>query len=322
MLTRDQIKELYENELKPQLAGMEGKRKKIKKLRRFAIFSFVLGVVAFYLGSALPPWSFFSVLALFAAVGVFFVIKAFIRYMEYKKIFKSEVITKIVALINPEYHYDPNRCIPGNTFTNSKLFKRSYDRCGGDDFVWGRIEKTDFEFSELKAEYKTETTDKDGKKEVRWNTIFQGIFFYADFNKHIEGETFVLPDTSEKLLGKIAHKFQKESHRGELVKLENPEFEKVFKVFSSSQQEARYILTPVMMEVMTNVQKRVGRPMYFSFIGERVYCAVSMNKEMFEPKVSKNGISYRDIEEMFMFLSLIELIIHEMNLNTRIWTKE
>lgn len=322
MLTRDQIKELYDNQLKPQLTGMEGKRKKIKILRRFAIASFVTALVFFHLGLVLPTWLYFSILVLFVVVGAFFAIKALVLYMEYKKVFKSEVITKIVALINPDYHYDPNRCISGNTFTNSKLFKRSYDRCGGDDFVRGRIEKTDFEFSELKAEYKTETTDKDGKKEVRWNTIFQGIFFHADFNKHIEGETFVLPDTSEKILGKIAQKFQKDSHRGELVKLENPEFEKAFKVFSSSQQEARYILTPVMMEVMTDVQKRVGRPMYFSFIGERVYCAVSMNKEMFEPKIGKKGISYRDIEEMFMFFSLIEIIIHEMNLNTRIWTKE
>ncbi len=58
----------------------------------------------------------------------------------------------------------------------------------------------------------------------------------------------MLPDFAEKLLGKFGQKFQKSFTHGKLVKLENPEFEKEFVVYSSGQQEARYILTPVMME--------------------------------------------------------------------------
>ncbi len=44
-------------------------------------------------------------------------------------------------------------------------------------------------------------------------------------------------------------------HYGELIKLENPEFEKIFSVYGSSQQEARYVLTPTMMEAIVNVYK-------------------------------------------------------------------
>jgi hypothetical protein len=59
------------------------------------------------------------------------------------------------------------------------------------------------------------------------------------------------------------------------VKLENPGFERIFSVYGDSQQEARYILTPAMMEAMTNNNKQYNRKMYFSFVGSHVYCAIS-----------------------------------------------
>ncbi len=47
---------------------------------------------------------------------------------------------------------------------------------------------TAVEFSQVHAQYKTESsrTDSDGHTETdeHWHTIFKGIFFIADFNKH------------------------------------------------------------------------------------------------------------------------------------------
>jgi hypothetical protein len=312
MNEKEKLKVLYENRLKPELDDIEKERKTIKRIYTAAI---ALAICAFL---------FFSI---FWVIAVVFVIGAIIfagfgatKYLHYRNMYKEKVVRKIIELINPEYHYASDNCISSERFIGSKIFKQSYDRYRGDDFVAGTIEKTDFEFSELKAEYKTETTDDDGKKQTQWNTIFQGVFFHANFNKYIVGETFVLPDKAEKRFGKFAQKFQKDHKRGELVKLENPEFEKAYKVYSSSQQEARYILTPTMMEAMAAMQKRFNRPMHFSFIGERVCCAVSFNKGLFEPRIT-SGTKFSDVEEMYSLFSLIEIIIHEMNLNTRIWTK-
>ncbi len=35
-----------------------------------------------------------------------------------------------------------------------------------------------------------------------------------------------------------------------------------------------------------------------------------------------SGVNFKDTEEMYHLFGLNETIIHEMNLNTRIWTKE
>jgi hypothetical protein len=311
----EKLKELFENHLKPGLKGIEKERKTIKRFYigavASAVFAFLIFPVSWILG----------VLFLLAAIvlGGFGATKYVTKY---RPVYKNEVVRKIIEMINPEYHYDPNKFIAESKYTESRIFKQSHDRCQGDDFVSGKIDKTDFEFSELKTEYQREYTDDDGKRQKEWVTVFQGLFFHADFNKHIDGETFVLTDITEKRFGKFAQKFQKDRKRGELVKLENPEFEKAFKVFSSSQQEARYILTPTMMEAMADMQKRFRRPMQFSFIGERVYCAISFDKGLFEPRVMKTGVKFSDVEEMYCLFSLIETIIQEMNLNTRIWTKK
>lgn len=310
----EKLKELFENRLKPGLENIEKERKTIK---RFYIGAITLGVFTFF--SFPLSWVLGVVLLLGAIVlgGA-----GATKYAtKYRSVYKTEVVKKIIELINPEYKYDPNKHIDEGKYVDSRIFKIRHENLQGDDFISGTIDKTDFEFSELKTEYKREYTDDDGKKQTEWVTIFQGIFFHAEFNKHIEGETFVLPDTSEKRWGKFAQKFQKDSKRGELVKLENPEFEKAFKVFSTSQQEARYILTPTVMEAMTSIQKRFDRPMHFSFIGSRVYCAIEFNKGLFEPRVMKTGVKFSDVEEMYCLFSLIEIIVHEMNLNTRIWTK-
>jgi hypothetical protein len=62
--------------------------------------------------------------------------------------------------------------------------------------------------------------------------------------------------------------------------------------------------------------------MYFSFKGENVFCAIPFGRNLFEPNIKKSGVNYSDVEEMCVFFSLIEIIVKELNLNTRIWTKE
>lgn len=315
----EELKGLYESELKPQLAALEGERKVIK---RFFVFG-ILGVGSiFILPQLIHQQGLVIAVVIINVLGILFLFGfGAVKFAKYRKVFKKEVVTKIVKLINPDYKYNADRHIDSTDYMASKLFARTPDRIKGDDYIAGQIDKTDFEFSELKTEYKTETT-RDGKKETEWHTIFQGIFFHADFNKRIEGTTFVLPDTAEKLFGKFGQKLQKASSRGELVKLENPEFEKEFVVYSSGQQEARYILTPTMMEAMVLLKKKYKRKMHFSFKGERVYCAISFSKTLFEPRIRKSGVNFNDIEEMAELFHLIEVIVSEMNLNTRIWTKE
>lgn len=218
--------------------------------------------------------------------------------------------------LNPNWQYFPEKHISENNFNRSGLFNKSNDRFKGDDLICGLIDKTKFCCSELHVEEQSGS----GESET-WVTIFKGIFFFAEFNKHIKSKTYVATDNVESIFGSLAKTFQKLSFKGSLVNLENQEFEKYFVVHSTDQQEARYILTPAIMESMVNLRQKYGRKIQFSFVGSRVYCSLSFSENLFEPKVFSTVQNFSDIQFMVDLFNISKTIISELNLNTRIWTK-
>lgn len=319
VVAHETLRQLYDTELKTSIAGIESKRKSIARIFPIIVALLIAAMLAYVLIGAQFYLNVIIGVVFIIAALVFFV-KAILRYIKFRNEYKSSVVKKVVALINPKYQYDANKHISLNDFKMSKLCSNNVNKTMGDDYVCGKIDKTVFEFSEMVAQYEYETTNDEGKRVKETNTLFNGLFFLADFNKNIQGETFVMPDKAERLLGKFGQNFKKNS-KGDLVKLENPEFEKYFAVFSNDQIEARYILTPAMMEGMVNIYKKLDAQCYFSFIGERVYCGIEFNKALFEASIFK-PLKFADVEFMHSLFKLIETIIKEMNLNTRIWTKK
>lgn len=323
MRSTEELRQLFDTELEDKLQTLEGKRKKVRTISIVQVAVFVLALLLFFYAGELPTptlgyWGGGALIVLF----IFILVRFAKLRKEYVAEFKNNVVTAIVSLINPEWNYVPQGHISPVDYMESKLFTTRYDRYKGDDLVTGAIDKTDFKMSELHTEYKTETTDSEGRRKTEWHTIFKGLFAHMDFNKEIRGETLVLPDTAERLFGRFGKKLQSMSGRGELVNLENPEFEKLFVVYGSDQNEARYILTPTMMEAMVHLAKQYGKNIFFSFRGTRVYFAISVKKDLFEPRIFKSGVNFNDIVEMSHYFSIIEMLIKEMNLNTRIWTKQ
>ena len=131
-------------------------------------------------------------------------------------------------------------------------------------------------------------------------------------------------DTMERYLGKLGRKFQQwnPSRPGNLVKLENPEFEKKFAVYSTDEQECRYILTPSMMERLLEMTKRIKFKVAVSFRNNQVYIAVFNNLDLFEPAVFGSLLKEEDYRIIINMMKLMTGIIEDLNLNTRIWTKE
>lgn len=323
MVSENELKALYESQLKGRLATLETARKRIFRNYLFAILLFAgLAAMNFWLIS-LNPHVAIIVIAVLISVAIlgYFIYKTSQQKKSYRELFKSGVVAEVVKLINPEWRYDCNSCITEESYWQSGLFPHRYDRYHGDDFVSGMIDKTDFQFSELHTEYKQVTYGSKGQRHEQWITIFRGLFMHADFNKYFSGTTFVLPDTAERLLGAFGQSLQKLSSRGELVKLENPDFEKLFVVYSSDQVEARYILTPAIMEAMIHLHKRFDGDIYFSFVGSRVYFAKGFSTALFEPNIFRSGVNFADVKEMFDLFGMISVLVQELNLNTRIWTK-
>lgn len=322
MKSTTELRSLFDSELKSALRPLEIERKKLRN--QYIVFglgitiSIVLAVVFFRFNR--PFWG--SAIGLISTVTFFILIQLTNTKREkYRKLYKESVVRVILQIINPEWQYRPDYCVARENYFHSQLFDTPLNRYSGDDLVYGSLEETGFQMSELHTEYEVETSDSNGNTSKEWRTIFKGLFAFADFNKEIKGKTIVVPDTGENLLSYFGLEFQALCSQGEIVKLENVEFEKYFKVFGSDQIEARYVLTPIMMESLVKIRKKYNRYVYFSFIGSRVYMAIYYKKDMFEPRIFKSGIRFNDMLQMNEQFGAIETLIRELNLNTRIWTK-
>ena len=106
-----------------------------------------------------------------------------------------------------------------------------------------------------------------------------------------------------------------------MVELENPEFEKLFTVYGTDQVEARYILSTSLMERLVNFRRKANTRLHLSFIHSKVYVALSVNKNLFEPNVFSSGVKSGYLKEYFNYLELVTGIIDDLNLNLRIWGK-
>ena len=237
--------------------------------------------------------------------------------------YKSDIISAIVRFIDENLLYEAEKHVPQREFTASGLFYPAPDRYSGDDCVSGKIDKTQIAFSEIHAKYKTVTSDDEGGKSEKWVPLFDGMFFKADFNKHFKGAYFVLPDRAEKLFGRAGKLFHSAKNRfGELIRLEDPEFEKQFVVYGTDQVEARYILSASLMKRILDFKQRTGKKMKISFVKSSLYIAIPYRKALFEPRYYSSVLSEDKTTAYFLDLEMAIAIVTELNLNTRIWSKQ
>jgi len=316
------LENLYNTELKPKLSELDNQRIAIiNKIKRYILLSIIPVALSIYFSI-----SFQNPLPTIILVGIFILISFFKispLWKEYRSQFKEQVIREIIKFIDSSLSYSPTKKISQSEFVKCGIFRTGIDRYRGDDFVNGTIGSTQMEFSEVHAEYKTTTIDSKGRRRTHWHTIFKGLLFSADFNKEFNIKTYVLTDRAEKMFGFIGTKLQKMNKaRGELVKLENPEFESEFAVYSDDQIESRYLLSPSLMERILSFKKQTKKNIQLSFIDSRLYVTVPYRKALFEPKLFGEMINFSDVQEYHNDLSLVISIAETLNLNTRIWTKK
>ena len=153
--------------------------------------------------------------------------------------------------------------------------------------------------------------------------LFKGLFFRARFNKSFKGRTVVLPGIAEQFLGVVGRAIQSWNQgRGELIQLEDPEFERFFAVYGDDQIEARYILSTSLIARLTDLKKKAGRDVYVAFVRNTIYIAIQYEEDLFEPKLLSSMLSFKPIREYYENLRLMLDIVEDLKLNRRIWKQE
>ncbi|WP_263832450.1 DUF3137 domain-containing protein [Sulfurospirillum oryzae] len=310
----------YYESMYPELKALEEKRQSIvATLKKAAFILLVIATILFLFltkNAILIPLNALMV----SGMGAFLIFMFIYRHESagYGSLFKDQVIEKIIHFLDASLIYDKTGSMSEHEYQQSELFLESYDRFSGHDLISGKIEGVDVRFCDLHVEKKVRT--KNNNEE--WHDIFTGLFFMADFNKTFHSKVVVLPDVAERSLGVLGSWMQGMNvQRGELIKLDHVEFEKLFVVYGSDQIESRYILSHAFMEKIVQFRTKIGKPLYLSFVDSKIFLALNYTKPLFEPILSRSLLEFNYIKDYFELLAMIVSIVNEFKLNEKLWSK-
>jgi len=320
MKSISQLTDFYYKALYPDLQKLEKERLKIlSHLRWYGGMAVLIILPLIVWLSHYFGWIHPTLIITGIAVFILYLFLYRLKIKNYTDTFKHTIITPLIKAIDPSLSYTPDAHIMQASFDHSQLFPHSIDRYNGSDYVQGNIEEIPLDFSTVHAQYQT----RDSKGRTHWNTLFHGIFLVTAFPKMFHATTVILPDQAEKLFGNLiggwlqAHN----TSRDDLIRMDDPEFEKMFVVYGKNPIEAHYLLTHSMMQRMVTFQKKMHYPLYFSFIDNRIYVAIKTNKEMFEPSIFTSLLEYQHVMDYLGLLRHTIGLVEELKLNEKLWSK-
>ena len=319
MKTIDQFKDYCTREMTPDLAILEKIRSGVhgKLLAAAALLACAGMGLLFWMQRA--EYIAGTKATLIAAGCILFVVLVILGLLpnflmrEYRSAFKMSVMDKLIKFLDPNLQYDPFGFVPGGVYSMANLFRQQAERYSGSDLVKGRLFEMPVEFSQVHSEYYT----RQGKSH-RWVTIFKGLFFVADCIKNFSGQTIVLPDVAQNLLGKLGQALQSFSAPlGRLVKFDDAEFEKYFVVYSEDENQARTILSPALMSRLVEFRKKNRSSwLRLSFTGSQVFVALSRERNFCDPSLFGPIIDFAKIGQYLEYIAFAVEVVDQVNRNT------
>jgi len=268
-------------------------------------------------------------------------------YNKLRKAYKEVVIEPLFKQLEPStgLHYSREGSFDKDDFNRLKTFKGAADEVKTEDFISGTVDGIDFQSCEVKA--KDSYRDSKGRK--RSTTIFRGEIYTIKMKEPLKADVFISPDFAEAKLGGLGRFLQKmgqispdfaEAKLGGLgrflqkmgqassdqkvVRMENAEFERLFKVISDDDVGTRYFLTPRFMERIVDARNHHKKAeFYLETQDDTIYLMISGAPDKFEPHITvekiKSGI-YKDIDAIEITLGIIKslnLDLHHINVNAK-----
>lgn len=253
--------------------------------------------IGFYLG---------PVLMVLCIVSLVIAIVRACKTSKANKYYEDNYLDRIVNILLSDvtHAYFKNEYIREDVFNDSK-FGGYYNRYKGSDLLMINIPNDNSDSNnnlvlcDLVVE--ADTSSDDEPKNI--NTVYKGIFGYVDFPCEFKCDLFLNVYSLFSGLQKI--------------ELEDMEFNKTFKIYSTDQIEARCILTPDMMEKLLNLSKKAGK-IKVTIIKDKLYIGFE-NLNLFEMKGVKNG----DVSSMFRgcydTINVIMDVVEEIKNNNKIF---
>ncbi len=196
-----------------------------------------------------------------------------------------------------------------SSFSDTGILHK-HDERKHEDAFWGVYQGVELAFEEVKLIKVTRTN-----KGTRRNTVFDGVAVMLQMNKRFSGHTIIQED-----LGGAFNWIRDKTNKLEAVRLEDPQFEDRFEVYTSDQVEARYLLTPAFMERMLSVAEAFDKAkLRACFRDDRLYLLIPYRKNLFEAaSLHKTVLETNSLRTVLRQIQELRGIVDTLKLNERL----
>ena len=299
----------YNHTIHPELIRMERKRKRLLLLL-FGSIIFLIGVTALDIYVDI-----LVVTLLFLVFIVFYISHILYRIRKFIITFKPNIVNLILDFIDDEINYgkmtyEPKKIIPKSTFLSSLIFATAAPIYKGEDFIKGSYREMTFELCELNVrEY--------SKVRNRSNYIFKGVFFQGNFNSRAHSKksnVIILPREFSQYQSRTIKELNRIGCRI-AEGIVSKKFQEIFIVMASKNANVNNILSRDMQNAILNYREKTEKEIYVSFIGSKIFIAVTEPKDLLEPNVFQSNVSFELVREFFEDLQLLLGILEDLDVN-------
>ncbi|OAD22391.1 Galanin, partial [Candidatus Thiomargarita nelsonii] len=90
---------------------------------------------------------------------------------------------------------------------------------------------------------------------------------------------------------------------------ESPEFARSFAIYSDNPAIAHQLVTTDFKHRLLTFHRRIEKPVYLSFIDDKLYLAISVNKDLFEPTMAQSVLNFELIKASFEYMRISTEIV-------------
>lgn len=283
------LRRLYDHSLGPFLDSQEAARR--------ATLAKAAGLALLFGAAAIPALMVFGppVALLSAIIGA---LLAHVVVDRFKTRVKHRVMDELCGLFRLTYQAGPDTGLVDD-FDALHLVP-DHDRRETEDGIRGCQRGVDLDIVEARLVRRGHGKDDSD------STVFQGLLAKLSFHKTFSGRTILSRDAG------VFNLIKGWTTPGERVRLEDPLFERAFQVFSTDQIEARYLLTPGLMERLVKLSDRYGGRVQLAFDRDTLLIAIDDREDRFEigsilrPSLARPARVFSMADEIEAVLGLID----------------
>ena len=226
----------------------------------------------------------------------------------YKKVYNNVIVRQALENYFEIEEFNSDYGIPQYMISNTGML-RHFNVYKANDYLQGKYKDIDFIQSDV--EMRLEANRKSSV------TIFKGRWMVFDFNKHFRADMLIY----EKGYRYAKHSdglFNRDS-KLQKVEFEDVNFNAHFKAYAQNQNEAFYLLSPQMMEMIEQIRQSVKGDLILIFKDDRLHIGVNSFRDAFEPPIFQKIDISVIMNSINDDIGLITKMVDMLNLDRKIY---